>query len=47
MINRIKMWWFKIWCLHEWQEDLAWAKEQLQKVIELRYKDVLEAKGEK
>ena len=28
-------------------EDLAWAKEQLQKVIELRYKDVLEAKGEK
>ena len=23
MINRIKMWWFKIWCLHEWQENLA------------------------
>jgi len=30
----------------ECMEDLAWAKEQLQKVIELTYKDVLEAKGE-
>ena len=23
MINRLKMWWFKLWCLHEWQENLV------------------------